>query len=60
MARPWRDIRDIINREYKLKGGYIDQDHTGDGMAQWLRALVDLPEDLGSILNTHVVAHNCV
>jgi hypothetical protein len=28
-------------------------------MAQWLRALTALQEDLGSILSTHVVAHSC-
>lgn len=27
-------------------------------MAQWLKALVTLPEDLGSIPRTHMVAHN--
>jgi len=27
-------------------------------MAQWLRALVALPEDLGWVPNTHMVAHN--
>jgi hypothetical protein len=27
-------------------------------MAQWLRALVTFPEDLGSIPNTHMAAHN--
>ena len=27
-------------------------------MAQWLRTLVDLLEDLGSIPNTHTMAHN--
>ena len=27
-------------------------------MAQWLRAPATLPEDLGSILNTHMTAHN--
>ena len=29
-------------------------------MAQWLRALPALPEDLGSIPSTHVAAHNCL
>jgi hypothetical protein len=27
-------------------------------MGQGLRALADLPEDLGSILSSHIVAHN--
>jgi hypothetical protein len=27
-------------------------------VAQWLRALAALPEDLGSILSTHIEAHN--
>jgi hypothetical protein len=29
-------------------------------MAQWLRALVVLPEDHGLISSTHMVAHNCL
>jgi hypothetical protein len=29
------------------------------GMAQQLRALAALPEDLVSIPNTHMAAHNC-
>jgi hypothetical protein len=29
-------------------------------MAQQLRALAALPEDLGSIPSTHMVAHNCL
>jgi hypothetical protein len=29
-------------------------------MAQKLRALAALPEDLGSILSTHMAAHNCL
>ena len=28
-------------------------------IVQWLRALTDLPEDLGSIPSTHMAAHNC-
>ena len=28
-------------------------------MAQWLRALAALPEDLGSNPSTHMAAHNC-
>jgi hypothetical protein len=27
-------------------------------MAQWLRVLTDLPEDLSSIPRNHMVAHN--
>jgi hypothetical protein len=27
-------------------------------MALWLRAVAVLPEDLGSILSTHMAAHN--
>jgi hypothetical protein len=29
-------------------------------MAQQLRALAAIPEDLGSILSSHMVAHNCL
>jgi hypothetical protein len=29
-------------------------------MAQWLRVLDVLPEDLGSIPNTHMTAYNCL
>ena len=29
-------------------------------VAQQLRALADLPEDLGSIPNTHMATHNCL
>jgi hypothetical protein len=29
-------------------------------VAQWLRALVVIPEDAGSILSTHMAAHNCL
>ena len=29
-------------------------------MAQWLRALVDLTEDLGSNPSTHMAANNCL
>jgi hypothetical protein len=29
-------------------------------MAQWFRALAALLEDLGSILSTHMAAHNCL
>jgi hypothetical protein len=29
-------------------------------MAQQLRALAALPEDLGLIPSTHIVAHNCL
>ena len=29
-------------------------------MAQWLRALVVLPEDPGSIPSTHMLIHNCL
>jgi hypothetical protein len=29
-------------------------------MAQWLRALTSLPEDIDSIPNTHLAAHNCL
>jgi len=39
--------------------------NTGDkkkvrGLAQQLRALAALPEDLGSIPNNHIAAHNCL
>ena len=31
----------------------------GDGeMAQWLRALAALPEDLGLIVSSHMLTHN--
>ena len=29
-------------------------------MAQWLRELVTLPEDLGSFPSTHMATHNCL
>ena len=29
-------------------------------MVQWLRTLTALPGDLGSTLNIHMVAHNCL
>ena len=29
-------------------------------VAQWLRALAALPEDQGSIPNTHMAVHNCL
>jgi len=29
-------------------------------MAQWLRALTALPEDLGSIPSNDMAAHNCL
>jgi hypothetical protein len=29
-------------------------------MAQWLRALTDLPEAPGSIPSTYMMAHNCL
>lgn len=29
-------------------------------MALWLRIFITLAEDLGLILNTHVVAHKCL
>ena len=29
-------------------------------MAQWLRALTALPEDLGSTPSIHMAAHNCL
>jgi hypothetical protein len=29
-------------------------------MAQQLRALITVPEDLGSNPNTHMAAHNCL
>lgn len=29
-------------------------------MAQWLRAFTVLPEETGSIPNTHLAAHNCL
>lgn len=29
-------------------------------MVQWLRALTFLTEDLGSVLSTHMVAHDCL
>jgi hypothetical protein len=29
-------------------------------MAEWLRALAALPEDLGLIPSTHMVAYNCL
>ena len=29
-------------------------------VAQWLRALTVLPEELGSIPSNHMVAHNCL
>jgi hypothetical protein len=31
----------------------------GGEVAQWLRTLAALPEDLASISRTHMVAHNC-
>ena len=38
----------------EAKRGYV-----GAGeMAQWLRARIALPEDLGSVPSTHMVAHN--
>ena len=37
----------------------IGQSGTGE-MAQWLRALSDLPEDLGSVPSTYVAAHSCL
>ena len=29
-------------------------------MAQWLKALTVLPEDLGSMTRIHMVSHNCL
>lgn len=29
-------------------------------MALWLRALADLTEDLGLVLSTYMVTHNCL
>jgi len=34
------------------------KDQRVGGMAQWLRALTALPEDLSSIPSNHMVAHN--
>ena len=31
----------------------------GGKIAQWLKALTTLPEDLGSIPSIHMAAHNC-
>lgn len=28
--------------------------------AQWLRVLASLAEDLGLVLSTHMMAHNCL
>jgi hypothetical protein len=38
-----------LSKEVKLRAGKV---------AQWLRALATLPEDLGLILSTHVAAQN--
>lgn len=32
----------------------------GRDMAQWLRSLVDLPEDLGLIPSIDMASHNCM
>ena len=36
----------------------IKKDLRAGEMAQWLKALTALPEDPGSILSTHIAAHN--
>ena len=49
------------NRYRKLPIFVTKKFPDADGeVAQQLRALATLPEDLGSILSTHVVAHNCL
>lgn len=40
----------------EFKANWLEVEETD----QWLRALVDLPEDPSSILRTHRVAHNCL
>jgi hypothetical protein len=37
----------------------IDRYGAGE-IVQWLRALAFLPEDLGSVLSTYIVVHNCL
>lgn len=39
---------------------YLIIEEAGEMMAQPLRALATLPEDLGSIPSTHITAHNCL
>ena len=40
------------------RNGYKNGEFGAGETAQWLRAVTPLPEDLGSISRTHMVAHN--
>ncbi|CAH6901579.1 Dclk2 [Phodopus roborovskii] len=45
----------VLNKQQRNKKG----EETGE-MAQWLRALAALPEDLGSVPSTHMATHSCL
>ena len=47
------------NKRIKTQAVDISKCVAGE-MAQWLRALVVLVKDPGSIPSTHVAAHNCL
>lgn len=49
------DLHTVAHAHAHNKSGNI-----GLEMAQWLRALVALPEATGSILSNHMVAYNCL
>jgi hypothetical protein len=56
-AKPQLGLRKAFGTEVGIKK---DMDGGAEEMAQWLRQLTALPEDLGSMPSIHVAAHNCL
>ncbi|KAL6062463.1 hypothetical protein STEG23_001707 [Scotinomys teguina] len=50
----------VIDTTASSRQGTVEEERGAGEMAQLLRALAALPEDLGSISSTHMVTHKCL
>lgn len=67
MIRSWEDVSEPTGLVTQPRGPEFDLQNSCQkpgmgvrGMAQWVRALMALAEDLGLVRSTHTTAHNCL
>lgn len=49
-----------LKKDKKLSAIQLTSEAEAEDMVWWLKALVVLPEDLGSVPSTNTAAHNCL